>query len=124
MSDSSILALVILFYFRLCPSADSFYNADLKEKRDHCTTLWCLLCMSHMVPFACKSEVFMRSIFFSEDCAASVRYWTPRNFHARWTLDGWNDHIIQPALDAVLNYYKVCIVYPIFIYPVLISEPF
>ena len=30
-----------------------------------------------------------------------------RNFLAKWTLDGWNDGIIQPARDAVLNYYKV-----------------
>jgi len=30
-----------------------------------------------------------------------------RNFHAEWTLDGWNDHIIQPAQDAVIDYYKV-----------------
>jgi len=29
------------------------------------------------------------------------------NFHKIWTLDGWNDHIIQPARDAVLDYYKV-----------------
>jgi len=30
-----------------------------------------------------------------------------RNFHAEWTLGGWNDHIIQPAQDAVIDYYKV-----------------
>jgi len=33
----------------------------------------------------------------------------PRTFHAEWPLDGWNDHVIQPARDAVLNYYKVCV---------------
>ena len=33
----------------------------------------------------------------------------PWNFHADWTLDGWNDHIIQPARDAVLDYYKVSV---------------
>ena len=29
------------------------------------------------------------------------------NFHGYWTLDGWNDDIIQPARDAVLEYYEV-----------------
>jgi len=33
----------------------------------------------------------------------------PRTFHAEWLLDGWNDHVIQPARDAVLSYYKVCV---------------
>jgi len=45
--------------------------------------------------------IFLPSDHFS-------RTWgNPWNFHAQWTLDGWNDHIIQPALDAVLDYYKV-----------------
>ena len=48
----------------------------------------------------------MEWIFLSED-RATIRGYRP-NFHAGWTLDGWNDNIIQPALDAVLDYYKVC----------------
>jgi len=33
--------------------------------------------------------------------------------HEWWRLDGWNDDIIQPARDAVLNYYKVrFLIYP------------
>jgi len=48
----------------------------------------------------------MRRIFISEDSATLKG--RPLNFHAKWTLDGWNDHIIQPARDAVLDYYKVC----------------
>ena len=39
-----------------------------------------------------------------------------QSFHADFTLDGWNDHIIQPARDAVLNYYKVrtpCLIYAV-----------
>jgi len=31
-----------------------------------------------------------------------------KTFHAKWTLHGWNDHIIQSARDAVFDYYKVC----------------
>jgi len=35
------------------------------------------------------------------------------SFHAKWCLDGWNDDVIQPARDAVLNYYKVRVsIYP------------
>jgi len=45
----------------------------------------------------------MKSIFLDHhwglECACS--------FHERWPLDGWNDDVIQPARDAVLNYYKV-----------------
>jgi len=26
----------------------------------------------------------------------------------KWSLDGWNDYIIQPARDAALAYYTVC----------------
>ena len=29
------------------------------------------------------------------------------NFHAKYILNGWNDSIIQPARDAVLDYCKV-----------------
>jgi len=31
------------------------------------------------------------------------------DFHKKWTLNGWNDGIVQPARDAVLEYYKVTI---------------
>ena len=30
-----------------------------------------------------------------------------KTFHAKWNLNGWCDHVIQPARDAVLEYYKV-----------------
>ena len=45
----------------------------------------------------------------------------PMNFHADFTLNGWNDHIIQPARDAVLDYYKVRTPYPT--YAVLALTP-
>ena len=52
----------------------------------------------------------MQYIFHPEDrCFCS---YGPRNFHAKFTLKGWNDHIIQPARDAVLDYYKVRTLYP------------
>jgi len=36
----------------------------------------------------------------------------PKSFHEKYPLDGWDDHIIQPARDAVLDYYKVRTLYP------------
>jgi len=92
--------------FSLCPSADSFHNVDDKTKEEHSETLSALLCLNHVLPLACSSEDLMRRIFISEDSATLKG--RPLNFHAKWTLDGWNDHIIQPARDAVLDYYKVC----------------
>jgi len=52
----------------------------------------------------------MGYIFHTED--RSLRWHGPRNFHADFPLNGWNDHIIQPARDAVLDYYKVRTLYP------------
>ena len=49
----------------------------------------------------------MKWIFPSED-RAMIDSFPPEDFHARWALGGWNDHIIQPALDAALDYYRVC----------------
>jgi len=45
----------------------------------------------------------MRSIVFGYHWDLGCAY----SFHERWPLDGWNDDSIQPARDAVLNYYKV-----------------
>jgi len=64
------------------------------------------------------SEVVVHFIF------KAGRLSPPGSFHALWTLDGWNHHIIQPALDAVLSYFKVRTVCPISIYPVLTPKPF
>jgi len=77
--------------------------ADDLEKKKHSSTLSALLCIAHVLPLACKSERIMGRIF--------IEYTGPwgysKNFHAEWRLGGWNDGIIQPARDAVLNYYKV-----------------
>jgi len=79
--------------------------AEEWKRRHHFKNLSALLCVTHVLPLACKSEEIMRYIFRPEDC---TQLWPPPlNFHAIFTLDGWNDHIIQPARDAVLDYYKV-----------------
>jgi len=75
---------------------------DLRKKR-HSITLSALLCVAHVLPLACKSENIVNHIFFDYTEGLEVPY----GFHAEWTLDGWNDDIIQPARDAVLAYYKV-----------------
>ena len=83
--------------------------ADDEKKRDHPKKLSLLLYL-HVLPRACKHKGIMDYIFVSE-ASNGRRAW---NFHADITLDGWNDTIIQPALDAVLDYYKVrttCLIY-------------
>ena len=77
--------------------------ADDKKKRDHSKQLSLLLYLPHALPRACKHEGIMRNIYLPE----ASNGWGARNFHANITLDGWNDPIIQLALDAVLDYYKV-----------------
>ena len=84
--------------FSLCPSADAFHRATDSDKKTHSNVLFALLCIAHALPLACESENIMDYILGEKPM---------RNFHGTWTLDGWNDEIIQPARDAVLNYYKV-----------------
>jgi len=86
--------------------------AEDKKKRNHSKTLSVLLYIAHLLPLACKSDEILEYIFRREDRRRSWR--GPRNFHTDFTLNGWNDHIIQPARDAVLDYYKVCTKYPIY----------
>jgi len=57
--------------------------------------------ITHVLPLACMSGGILKKIFIDRCCQME-------NFHAKWTLDGQSDHIIQPARDAVLDYYKVC----------------
>jgi len=71
------------------------------EKKKRSSILSAMLCLAHALPLACRSESVMKCIFLH-----SIREGS-RNFHADWTLDGRNNDIIQPARDAVLNYYKV-----------------
>jgi len=76
----------------------------------HSENLSVLLYIAHLLPLACKSDEIVGFVFRGED--HSRGWYSPRNFHANFTLNGWNDHIIQPARDAVLAYYKVRTPYP------------
>ena len=90
--------------------------ADDVEKRYHSKKLSLLVYLPHVLPRACKNKRIMEYIFESE--ASNGR--RTKNFHADITLDGWNDPIIQPALDAVLDYYKVRTTCLIYVVPALI----
>jgi len=80
--------------------------AEDGKKRDHSDNLSVLLYIAHLLPLACMSNDILGYIFRPADRTES---WDDsRNFHANFTLSGWNDHIIKPARDAVLGYYKVC----------------
>jgi len=78
--------------------------AEDRKKKAHSENLSVLLYIAHLLPLAWMSEDILYFIF-SPECTEDWR--PPRNFHAEYTLNGWNDHIIQPARDAVLDYYKV-----------------
>jgi len=84
------------------------------KKRDHSKNLLVLLYIAHVLPQAFKSKYILGNIFFLED---RTQIWgDPRNFHANFPLDGRNDHTIQPARDAVLDYYNVrtpCLTYAV-----------
>jgi len=54
--------------------------------------------VTHVLPLACDSKEVREYIF---------RPHIDWSFHRNWPLNGWNDDIIQPARDAVLEYYKV-----------------
>jgi len=90
--------------------------ADDEKKRYHSKKLSLLLYLPHVLPRACKHKGIMEYIFESE--ASNGR--RTQNFHEDITLDGWNDPIIQPALDAVLDYYKVRTTCLIYVVPALI----
>jgi len=98
-------------YFSLCQSADEFHMAEHRSKGYHSENLSVLLYIAHLLPLACMSKDILVSIFLPKN-RTSKSWEDPRNFHANFTLNGWNDHIIQPARDAVLDYYKVRTLYP------------
>ena len=98
-------------YFSLYQSADEFHMADDEKKQDHSKSLLFLLYIAHLLPLACKSDEIVEYIFHKDE-DGEFSWPGPRNFHANFTLNGWNDHIIQPARDAVLDYYKVRTLYP------------
>jgi len=90
--------------FRPCRNADIFNLFDEDTKRKYSEVLSALLCIAHVLPLAQKAWRLRREIFYFSNGSS---YEPDNSFHTRWTLDGWNDHIIQPARDAVLEYYKV-----------------
>jgi len=89
------------------------------DRRSHSLILLALLYIAHVLPLACKSDKIIGYIFHTEDC--TLHWHDPKNFHTNFTLNGWNDHVIQPARDAVLDYYKVRTPYPT--YSVLALTP-
>jgi len=85
-----------------------------EKKAHHSENLSVLLYIAHLLPLSCNSEHILDHIFLPEDHTKCFK--DPRNFHGTFTLDGRNDHIIQPARDAVLDYYKVrtlCLTYEV-----------
>jgi len=90
------------FHIRPCQNADTFNSSDEDTKRKYSEVLCSLLCIAHVLPLAQKSQELLKEIYNGWQ-----NEFLQQHFHKRWTLDGWNDHIIQPARDAVLEYYKV-----------------
>jgi len=78
--------------------------AENWKKRGHSQTLLALLYIAHLLPLAWWSEEILNYIFRPGWTEIGLH---PCYFHADFNLDGWNDYIIQPARDAVLDYYKV-----------------
>jgi len=89
-------------HIRPCQNADIFNSSDEDTKRKYSEVLCAFLCIAHVLPLAQKSQGLLDQIYNGQ----RDERWQG-HFHKRWTLDGWNDHIIQPARDAVLEYYKV-----------------
>jgi len=80
----------------LCSSEEIFNSFDDDSKEEHSEILSYMVYVAHVLPLACSSERIPREIFNLD--------W---NFHRKWPLNGWNNDILQPARDAVLEYYKV-----------------
>ena len=97
---------------KLCSSEDIFNSSDDGVKKKHTETLSYMVYVAHVLPLACDSKAVRKSIFIPRSS------W---NFHGKWPLNGWNDDIIQPARDAVLEYYKVCSIGTLLICTLLIQ---
>lgn len=87
----------------VCLTEDEFNSYDVSVRSCFSDILSTLICIAHVLPLACKSEKVLEEIFDSNN-----KWLRKRTFHQIWTLNGWCDHVIQPARDAVLEYYKVC----------------
>lgn len=97
--------MLINALLRLCSTEDEFNSVSDFESAKSCISniLSTLLCIAHVLPLACRSEEVLTEIF-NPNSRYSHR---EQNFHEQWILNGWCDPIIQPARDAVLEYYKV-----------------
>ena len=82
-------------YFSLCRSANEFDAADDCKKKAHSEALLALRCITHTLPLACRSKLILHFAPY-------------KRFLDTWNLDGWNDHSLKPARDAILDYYQVC----------------
>jgi len=85
----------------LCSSEDMFNSSNDDVRKNHCDALSAMVYIAHLLPLACNSGDILEMIF---DPLHDERNY---NFHQWWLLNGWNDDIIQPARNAVLEYYKV-----------------
>jgi len=103
--DGRLISVNQCNYFSIRQSTDWFHMANDENKREHSENLSVLLYIAHLLPFACMSNYILGYIFLPEDLTKS--WGNLRKFHANFPLNGWNDHIVQPARDAVLDYYKV-----------------
>jgi len=84
----------------VCSSEDIFNSSDDEDKEIHSQTISNIAYVAHVLPLACGSEDVRHQIF-------NLSFSPKENFHRKWHLNGWNDDIIGPARDAVLEYYKV-----------------
>ena len=89
----------------LCSSKCRSISSTDEVKQKHSDILSAMLGIAHVLPLACKSEIIVKDILMPGHLAQEDE--VLRSFHGRWTLGGWDDHIIQTARDAVLEYYKV-----------------
>ena len=80
----------------LCSSEEIFNSSDDDVKEEHSEILSYMAYVAHVLPLACGSKEIEGEIFHPT--------W---NFHRKWPLNGWNNDILQPARDAVLEYYQV-----------------
>jgi len=83
------------FESALCSSAAIFNSSDDDIKKIHSETLSYMIYIAHVLPLAYNSEDVLRHII--DSCLID-------KFHQKWPLNGWNDGIIGPAQDAVLEY--------------------
>jgi len=87
-------------YFSSCLNADEFHTTEDEKKKDHPP----VRVITHVIPLAGKSDAILGQILLLETRPGK----RARNFHKTYEVGGWDDHIIQPARGAILDYYKVC----------------